>query len=106
MPEQDNNERVLPGDTSVSHSSNEYISSVVDQIQGELDGVNNTVLDGNPLAPKLSGSATAVDNFDDREMPNFTETFSGYSVPEQPAPTDLGLHTLTKRKQIKEKKAA
>lgn len=104
MPEQDKKERALPGETSVSRSSDEYIAGNLGQIQGEINGIDNTVIDGNALAPKLSGSAPAVGDLDGAIRPVFTERFSGYPVSEQTDPNEVGIYALAKRSQIKKKR--
>jgi len=104
MAEHDNKERILPGDTSVSHSSDEYITDIVNQMQEETDGVNNTVLDGDAFAPKLSGSATAVTNYDTDHQPvaDFAGLSSGFEMPAQVNPNKTDLYSLSAR--IKRKK--
>ena len=62
MPEQDKKEGFLPGETSVSQSSDQYITGTINQMQREMDGVNNTVLDGDSYTTKLIGTETAIDN--------------------------------------------
>ncbi|HLA03691.1 MAG TPA: hypothetical protein VJ065_00480 [Patescibacteria group bacterium] len=45
-------ERILRGDTSVSHSSDEYITGNLRQIQGEVYAVNNSEVDVDFYSPQ------------------------------------------------------
>lgn len=60
MPE--DKERLLRGETEVSHSSDESIQKSVGQIRSEIAGVNNQVFEGESLFPELIGSSYGVTN--------------------------------------------
>ena len=64
MADINNKERILPGDTTVTQSTDEYIAGNLSQIQREINGVDNAVIDGDLYPTKLIGTETAVDHND------------------------------------------
>ena len=101
MSEQDpQRERELPGNTSISHSSDEYIAGNLSQIEGEVYAVDNSEVEIDVYAPQSLGSTTNVDNYE-------------VDVPSDPISsvgklkgTDSALATRIRQKYIRLKKAA
>ena len=92
-------ERILPGDTSVSHSSDEYIARNLSQIEGEVYAVDNSEVEIDVYAPQSLGSATEVDN----EVDIPSEPISSIGKLKG---TDSALATRIRQKYIRLKKAA
>ena len=98
MPEQDKNEKALPGDTSVSRSSDAYIAGNLSQIEGEVYAVNNSEVEIDVYTPKNIGSEMRATNNDTiTPQADFSGESAGYAIPAQVNPIETGLYSLAHR---------